>query len=247
MKEIEQKIQDDDYSFPYHYVPQFNPGFTEAYIWSWGIYYISALEFILNKVKECQPTSVIDVGTGDGRMVRELNLALPGKHIVGVDYSHRAINLARALNPSLNFLSQDITTQAVNDQFDLVTLVEVFEHIPTETANDFVAALPNLLNENGQLLVTVPHKNIPVSIKHFQHFSAESLVKYFDKFFVVEELVFLDKRSCLVSIIKKFLHNQYFILNHWGIKNRIYSLYKKLFLITDEKHCGRIFVRFRKK
>ncbi|MGA7800339.1 MAG: class I SAM-dependent methyltransferase [Gammaproteobacteria bacterium] len=247
MNKAAQIIQDDDYSFPYHYIPQFRPGFTQAYVWSWGIYYISALEFILERARECAPTSILDVGTGDGRMARELTLAFPDTRVVGLDYSERAIQLARALNPGLEFLHHDITAQTLGEQFDLVTLVEVFEHIPPESAKDFAAALPVLLKDNGILLVTVPHRNIPVSVKHFQHFSAQSLIDYFKDQFDVEEVVFLDKRSRWVRLIKNLLHNRYFTLNHWGIRNRLYLFYKRFFLVTDEAHCGRVFVKLRKK
>ncbi len=247
MKKQEQKIQDEDYSFPYHYVPQYQPGFTQTYTFTWGLYYISALEFVLKKVVECHPSIVADIGTGDGRLVRELSSVIPDVRIVGVDYSERAINLARALNPGLEFINLDIISEKLDEKFDVITLVEVFEHIPLEQANQFAASLPDLLNKNGRLLVTVPHKNIPVSRKHFQHFSYETLRNYFDEYFDVEEVVFLDKRSRWVDLIRKVLYNQHLILNHWGVKNRIYKFYKRHFLVCNESDCGRIFLKLKKK
>lgn len=247
MEKREQRIQDEDYSFPYHYVPQFKPGFTQTYTLTWGIYYISALEFVLKKVAECKPRIVADIGTGDGRLVREMDSVLPEIRIVGIDYSERAINLARALNPGLEFIKLDIISESLEEIFDMITLVEVFEHIPVEKAKKFAARLPALLNKDGRLLVTVPHKNIPVSKKHFQHFSDKTLRSYFEEYFDVEEVVFLDKRSRWVSLINKVLYNQYLILNHWGIKNRIYKLYKRQFLVCSEAECGRIFMKLKKK
>jgi cyclopropane fatty-acyl-phospholipid synthase-like methyltransferase len=247
MDSREQLIQDEDYSFPYHYVPQFKPGFTQTYVLPWGIYYASGLDFVLEKIKEKDPSSVLDVGTGDGRLVRELSLCLPGARVVGLDYSSRAISLARALNPELEFIHTDITKAPDTELFDVLTLVEVFEHIPVDSANDFAAALPKYLKDDGTLLVTVPHVNTPVTVKHFQHFSSDSLIDYFKDHFDVEEVAFLDKKSSWVELIKKLLHNQFFTLNHWGIRNRIYLLYKKYFLLSEEKRCGRVFVKFRKK
>lgn len=247
MEEIEQKIQDEDYSFPYHYVPQFKPGFTQTYTLTWGLYYISALEFVLKKVADCQPEVVADIGTGDGRLVREMSHVLPEIRTVGIDYSERAINLARALNPELEFINLDIISDSLDEKFDVITLVEVFEHIPLERARQFAASLPPLLNNNGRLLVTVPHENIPVIRKHFQHFSERTLRSYFEEYFDVEEVVFLDKSSRWVHFIRKILYNQYLILNHWGIKNRIYKLYKRRFLICNESDCGRIFMKLKKK
>jgi hypothetical protein len=128
-----------------------------------------------------------------------------------------------------------------------LTLIEVFEHIPPDIAHEFVSALRPLVRDDGYLLVTVPHENIPVITKHFQHFSAEKLLRYFEPHFVLEETVFLDKRSPIVKLIRKILENNYFILKHWGIRNRIYHIYKKFFLFSDESHCGRIFMCFRPK
>ena len=62
MNDRRQQIQDDDYAFPYHYVPQFREGYTHTYSWPWGLYYVSAMEFVLQKVAELKPRSVADVG-----------------------------------------------------------------------------------------------------------------------------------------------------------------------------------------
>lgn len=245
MRDKRQVIQDDDYSFPYHYVPQFEPGYTQTYSWSWGLYYVSAMQFVLEQVKHRNPASVADIGTGDGRLVRELSIMLPDARIAGVDYSDRAIQLARALNPTLDFRCLDITREPVGETFDVLTLIEVFEHIPPDIADAFVAALHPLLREDGCLLVTVPHENIRVSAKHFQHFSAQKLLNYFEPHFILEETAFLDRRSPMVKLIRKTLENKYFILAHWGIRNRLYRMYKHFFLLSDEPHCGRIFMRFR--
>lgn len=245
MLDTKQQVQDDDYAFPYHYVPQFSPGYSQTYSWPWGIHYTSAMEFVLERVRTHGPSSVADVGTGDGRLVRELARALPNAKIAGIDYSERAIQLARALNPGLDFRCADIVKEPPAEQFDVVTLIEVFEHIPLDLAPDFAAALKPLVREGGHLIVTVPHRNIPVSRKHFQHFSAESLRAYFEPHFILEETVFLDRRSPVVHWIKRLLENRYFILVHWGIRNRLYLAYKKFFLISDEPHCGRIYMRFR--
>lgn len=247
MDDPRQQIQDDDYSFPYHYVPKFSPGYSQTYSWPWGLYYVSAMEYVLEKVKTLQPTSVVDVGTGDGRLVRELALCLPKARVQGIDYSERAIQLAKALNPTLDFRCADIINDPVKESFDVVTLIEVFEHIPPELTAQFVAALRPLIRDAGHLIVTVPHQNVPVSRKHFQHFSAENLRRHFEPYFALEETAFLDKRSRMVGWIKKLLENKYFILVHWGIRNRLYKAYKHFFLVAEELNCGRIYMRFRAK
>lgn len=243
--DLRQKIQDDDYAFPYHYVPQMTPGYSHTYSWPWGLYYISAMEYVLDRVHTLRPAAVADIGTGDGRLVRELALKLPDARVVGIDYSMRAIQLARALNPTLDFRCADILNDPVDKTFDVLTLVEVFEHIPPELGMGFVSALRRLIRDNGTLIVTVPHSNMKVGKKHFRHFSAETLRAAFDEHFEVQECVFLDNRSRAVGWIRALLENRYFILTHWGIRNRLYRLYKRAFLISEEARCGRIFMRLR--
>ncbi len=240
-----QIIQDDDYAFPYHYVPQFAPGYTQTYSWSWALHYMGAMEFIIAQVKALKPESVADIGTGDGRLVREMAAALPGVRVVGVDYSARAIQLAKALNPALEFHRMDIIAEKPDQPFHVVTLIEVFEHIPQELTAAFVKALRAFVREDGHLIVTVPHSNVPTSIKHFQHFSRESLQSAFSDHFSLEEIAFLDRKSPVVKWLKKLLENKYFILTHWGVRNRLYRFYKKHFVQAQEDNCQRLYMRFR--
>ena len=247
IKNEKQQIQDDDYAFPYHYVPQFQPGYSHTYSWPWGLYYVSVMELLLEKVRLLNPSAIADVGTGDGRLVRELARMIPDARVTGIDYSDRGIQLSMALNPGLDFRCQDIVRDPPMETFDVVTLVEVFEHIPPELTADFIAALRSMMCDDGHLIVTVPHQNVPVSRKHFQHFSAASLKTHFEPHFELEETVFLNKRHYMVRWMRELLENKYFILVHWGICNRLYNAYKRFFLVSDEARCSRLYMRFRPK
>ena len=242
-----QKIQEKEYSFPYHYIPQYKPNFTQSISWTWGINYISSIEFIINKVKEEKFDSLADVGTGDGRLTKELNKNFENKKILGIDYSEKAINLAKALNPNLEFINTDIIKENIDHKFDIITLVEVFEHIEPKKCELFVSSLKNLLNEGGVLFLTVPHKNKPLQEKHFQHFTYDSLKEYFGKNFEIIETIYFEKNTKPAKIVKLFLQNNLFILNNKMLLNRIYKIYKKHFFIANENNCGRIFLKLRKK
>lgn len=242
-----QKIQDSEYIFPYHYIPKYKNGFSQSYDWVWGIDYVSTIEFILEKIKESNADVIADIGTGDGRLVREIAMRYPDKEVVGIDYSQKAIALAKALNPNLDFFNINILKSEINSKYDLITLIEVFEHIPLELVNDFVLTLKGLLKKDGILLLTVPHKNKSLQKKHFQHFSPLSLKKYFEPYFNFEEEVFFEKKGLLIRIIHKLLSNQYFILNHQKLRNWLYWLYKKKCFFAEEENCGRIYLKLRKK
>ena len=70
-----QEKQDEEYAFPYHYVSQFRNGFTQVFNDTWGINYVSTIEYIIDQLKNEKFSSLMDIGCGDGRLVRELSIS----------------------------------------------------------------------------------------------------------------------------------------------------------------------------
>lgn len=243
----QQLIQDQEYSFPYHYIPQNSNGFSQNLYWSWGINYLSTIEFLTTEIKKNKINSIIDIGTGDGRLVKDLVQAFPNKKILGIDYSSRAISLAKALNQKLDFLCIDIHKQNLNQKFDSATLIEVLEHISKNQIQGFIKAVSVLLSTKGLLFITVPHKNMPLQIKHVQHFNLEILRKYLEPYFIVKQVKYFGKQSYQYQLILFLLANSLFILNHKGLKNLIFSYYKKHLFFSNEESCSRIYLKLIKK
>lgn len=243
----EQLVQEEQYEFPYHYIPQSTPHFTSGYTWGWGIYYISAIDFVLNYLKGIEFQSIIDVGTGDGRLVKELNREFPGKRILGVDYSKYAINLAKALNPSFDFRCVDIFSEGLDEKFDCVALIEVFEHIPICTARAFANRLAEIVKKGGNLIITVPHINKPIIDKHFQHFSKENLYQYYESNFELVEVTHIQSRGFLSWILRILLINPLFVLNSRLVKDWIYRIYMKHCFVAKNTRSERLFMHLRRK
>jgi 2-polyprenyl-3-methyl-5-hydroxy-6-metoxy-1,4-benzoquinol methylase len=240
--------QDNEYWFPYHYVAQFeNNRFKYFFIDTWSINYASTIEFLLKKIKSSSANRIVDIGCGDGRFSRELSLANPDSIVVGIDYSKRAIALASAMNPDINnlqFQSIDITKENNLSLFDTAVLMEVFEHIPIESADIFISSVRSLLREGGMLYLTVPHENKPVEYKHFQHFSVQEIINYIQPYFEIVEIVPFERISWTRKLILKALSNRFFILNNQRLLSMIYRWYKDhLFFCSSEKECMRIFVK----
>lgn len=248
MKE-KQLLQDEEYSFPYHYIPKYKDGFTQNYNWSWGKQYASAIEFILNEIKKDDQyvKSIVDIGCGDGRITKELSETFNNKKILGIDYSSKAINLARVLNPNISFLNIDIISEKIKEKFDAITLIEVFEHIPLDLCEDFTQALPDFLNDNGKIYLTVPHQNKTLQDKHFQHFNYKSLAKYFEKNFKITEVIYIQKHDKLLSALNKLMSNNFYIINNSFLNNYFYKFYKKRYFFAEENNCGRIYLKLIKK
>ncbi len=244
-----QQLQEQQYVFPYHHVARFRQGFQSTYFVKYGLKQVSSLEFILDQLKQLKFNHLCDLGCGDGRLALEAAREFPNATITGIDYSERAINLAKGFGPEVDFICRDITEEKTSDQFEVITLIEVFEHIPLEKCEAFVAATVKLLRKKGKLMVTVPHKNLPLSAKHEQHFDLEGLLSYFDPYLNVLETRFLEKKGgWRLYLYYRLMKNKLFLLNHKGLLNWIYQGYKKHLLIADnEQDCERLYLLLEKK
>ena len=241
-----QALQEAEYGFPYHYVPKWRTGFTQCFYDDWGIHYVSTIEFLLGRLRDLSSKSIVDVGCGDGRMTRELALQFPGRRVIGIDYSTRAIALAKALNPDLEgieFSRLDITEPHDLPPSDTAILMEVFEHIPPEDCRDFLEGLRKLLQPGGTLLLTVPHVNQPLEPKHYRHFTEETIRNALSDFFVVKEVVPFERKGLRRRILRFVLGNRVFILNSRRLRNFLYRVYKRhMFHVRDQADCRRLFV-----
>lgn len=98
-------------------------------------------------------TSILDVGCGNGYFVNALLAAHPGRfdRVVGLDRSETALRHVRA-----EAVRGSITELPfANDSFDLVTCLEVLEHL---SCDDYVQALSELNRVSTRyLLITVPN------------------------------------------------------------------------------------------
>ncbi|MFA7418024.1 MAG: class I SAM-dependent methyltransferase [Acholeplasma sp.] len=243
----EQKKQDNQYEFPYHYVSKFRTDFTQTFNDPWGINYASTIEFIIDQLRKENFETLLDIGCGDGRLTKEILFDLPNKNIIGVDYSERAISLAKALSPEARYVCGDIITSNIVEA-DVCTLIEVFEHIPPETSNDFVAGVSRQLKKGGVLLLTVPHQNIPLIEKHYRHFDTDLLFSCFSNDFNIVKIKPFEQISLMRNVINRLLTNRFFILNSRKLKNYLYKYYKeKLFDATSENLCQRLFMKAIKK
>lgn len=75
-------------------------------------------------------SSILDVGCGEGTITWDLAKYFPGAQTTGIDFSNAGIDCARASYslPRLHYL-HDVTSQALDDRYDLVTAFEVLEHV----------------------------------------------------------------------------------------------------------------------
>lgn len=248
---IQSDIQEAQYEFPYHYVPHHQNGvFTRNLYWSWGHRYIGGMHAVKTLLERLSFKKLIDVGCGDGRLLRDLSAIYPDCSFRGIDKSESAIAFAKAFNPELDYIAGDIKDQP-SSTFEVATSVEVLEHIPPHYLPNFVESIAKCLTKDGYLVGTVPHINQPVSSKHFQHFSLKTFKDAISSHFELVHSEFLDPSSKLLFLFDKFLGGtgDTFIISNKKLNTAFMNMYLKRYLFaTGEENCKRLgFIAKRKK
>ena len=109
---------------------------------------------VAKEVRAIQPDNVLDFGTGEGYFLEQLKeRGVTFKSLVGIDLREDALNRARLINPSYEFIKVDLFDWNVGHKsFDLVIASEVLEHL--NDPSRFLERLSFL--SRGHLLLTVP-------------------------------------------------------------------------------------------
>ncbi len=236
----DQQIQEDQYAFPYHYIPRIENGvFYPSRDLFWGFRYMSNLESIINETEKLQFKNLLDLGCGDGRFIHELHLRNKNIKLTGIDTSKSALLFAKAFNPSAEFLNEDFPAGV---KFDVVTLIEVIEHIDPNNLGEFIEKTIQMLNPEGTLIITVPSDNVPLIEKHFQHFNKKSIERLLETKLRIVEIKFLNRSSIITQIIQRLLNNRFYILNNKYLLKLIYDFYRKFYSLGKEGDCTQIMV-----
>src|SRR5690348_7291578 len=85
-------------------------------------------ELIMRALEGETGLKILDAGCGTGAVVGQLDQA--GHHVIGLDVSTRAIEVARERYPGLDFWALPIESRypVADDFFDVIVSLEVIEH-----------------------------------------------------------------------------------------------------------------------
>jgi 2-polyprenyl-3-methyl-5-hydroxy-6-metoxy-1,4-benzoquinol methylase len=103
------------------------------------------------------PSSVLDVGCGEGVLTAEWAERLGDGRIVGIDLDDPKLRAewAKRERPNLEFRAEEATRLSfADDEFDLATAIEVLEHVPEPEAT--LAEMARVARSH--LLVSVPRE-----------------------------------------------------------------------------------------
>jgi ubiquinone/menaquinone biosynthesis C-methylase UbiE len=147
------------------------------------------------------PSSVLDVGCGEGVLTLEWAERLGDGRVVGIDLDDPKLRAewAARTRPNLEFRVEEATSLSFrNDEFDMVAAIEVLEHVPDPEAT--VAEMARVAR--GRLLVSVPREPLWRALNvargaylrdlgntpgHVNHWSRRAFVSLLSRYGTVEE------------------------------------------------------------
>lgn len=234
-----------DYVFPYHWAIKENDFYDS------GVMYFGYLKIISEQISKlgCNGKKHLDVGCGDGRATSFFgnNNKLKSK---GIDISTRAIAFANLMADynEVKFSTENVFD--IDSSFELITAVEVLEHIDRNSLLEFTKKICNIVEDNGYFICSVPSVNIPTSLHrgHVQHFNSGSISSLLTNAgFTKIELIyqhnmdfsfFLTKNK-IFKMLYSLAKNRYYRINAFeGILSRQY--YRKWNLCKSEHNAARI-------
>ena len=249
--DTQQSLQERAYRIPYHYLPVVEDGrFSQHQHWSWGYRYLGRLHVALTLLEQRPFGSLLDLGCGDGRFLREVRQRFAGVRLLGIDSSGAAIRWAQALNPDLRFETADALERSPDEQFDVVTLLEVIEHVPPARLGEFLKAAAAQLRPGGRLILTTPHTNERLDPRHYQHFTCARLREVLQGDFDDISCVPFDYVGWPTRLLLQALggSGRFFIVTHPGLNTCFYRRYMRRCLEgSGERRCQRLAAVAQKK
>lgn len=132
----------------------------------------AAIERVMQYVDD-STRAILDVGCGCGQLAWEYGRDRPQIEVTGLDISPRNIEVARTLFdlPNLHYGVSDLS-DAPAGKFDVIALIDVYEHIPKDTWPTFNQTLASCLAPGGTLVLTTP---TPMKQRYLMEHAPEEL------------------------------------------------------------------------
>ena len=126
-------------------------------------------------------SQILDAGSGPGVISFELGKRYSGSSVLGIDLLEQSVSDANSVRDEIGadnvrFEVGDLIRMPVEDRFDLVTCVDILEHIEDDVAA--IGAIHRVLAPRGIAVIHVPalHRRYPV-LKKSLNFDVETHVR----------------------------------------------------------------------
>lgn len=133
--------------------------------------YQETVSFLEEHAIDLSGKSIIDVGCGNGMLLKFIADNYNISSQTGMEYARAATEVAAKLNPAAEYIVHDIN-HPFPKRYDAVICTEVLEHIlhPAKAFRNMLA----LVRKGGVMLITVPNGRYDTFTGHINFWSPES-------------------------------------------------------------------------
>jgi 2-polyprenyl-3-methyl-5-hydroxy-6-metoxy-1,4-benzoquinol methylase len=238
-------MQDSQYQFPYHYLAYLDretPQIKRSL--NWGFEYLTYMTVVADEISKLPHMTHLDVGCGDGYL---LNMFHSESEKLGIDLSERAIAFAKAFSHDAKFEVVDLFT--IDEKYDLVTLIEVLEHIPDDLVDRFIRQVIQLVKRDKYFIISVPTTVLPLNKKHYRHYDETLLSEHVDNNVSVELIKELRvyKTTRVSRLMIRLLNNKFWTINHTQVLNKFWRWHLENNCFADRETGHHIIRIYQKK
>jgi cyclopropane fatty-acyl-phospholipid synthase-like methyltransferase len=125
-------------------------------------------------LKDPNVKKILDLGCGEGKILKEFASRHPDKEFVGVDLSSSNINLAKEKFQieNVKYFVADVSTSIKSlGEFDLIYSFSLIQYFDTQVSQDLVNNISTILRTKGVLV----HMSIPDDVHYFRTLVPEKL------------------------------------------------------------------------
>ena len=171
----------------------------------------AAVALVLDSIP-ARAHSLLDVGCGIGFSSHTLARANGHVQVVAVDISPRNIEIATRLfdDANLAFHVSDMSSVPDGAPFDVVSILDVYEHVPPDRRDGFHRVLSQCLKPDGVVVLTCP---TPLHQDYLRQYEPDGL-QIIDETITLKDILRLadDIDACVTryEMISVWRQNQYF-------------------------------------
>jgi cyclopropane fatty-acyl-phospholipid synthase-like methyltransferase len=127
--------------------------------------------------------AVLEIGPGYGALIQCLRNRCGYRDVRAVDVSPEVVAACNKLVPGSTALAEDTAAflREPREEFDLVLMLHVLEHVPKDNVMPLLEAIRNALKKNGRLLVEVPNALHPVTGPYHRYHDFTHTVGFTDQ------------------------------------------------------------------
>lgn len=142
---------------------------------------------IIDELKKFEWNSLLDIGCQNGRQLVQLRSIFPDKELTGLDISNDAIEVARRILPSADFVASSAESMPfANNWFDVAYMTETLEHVID--VDVVLKEVYRVTKPNGTFIGSVPIGKYRDGGVHLRYYNYDMLFNHLSNYFVVEEI-----------------------------------------------------------